>query len=421
MQSEKLILKKLKEAAELQLGWGKEHIWSNQDFSVLSQEVFAKTRVNISPSTLKRLWGRVRYNSNPSTTTLDTLSKFSGYENWRDFKLKVAYYPVDILTHVSAERPANTSSKKHLRQFMTGTVILIMVCLLLGWHLQRNKINPDNYQFSSKKMVTEGVPNSVVFDFDASASPYDSVIIQQSWNKALQTKIPKNQKKHTSIYYYPNNFVSKLIVGDQIVKTHNLLIRSNGWLPLIDVKPVPVYLPLKEVNIAGKLEITSSQIKSKNLTEEQTPPQVMFTNVRDFGEIYSDNFTFETSVKNTYDSAGDCQNSSIFLYCVGTVIKVPLCAKGCISNADIIFTDYYREGKKEDLSKFGVDFTGFVNVRIESIGGKAKIFINNKLAHTVTDHIIKTKIVGISCRFNGSGAVEFVSLSNGKIAFRDDF
>lgn len=205
-----------------------------------------------------------------------------------------------------------------------------------------------------------------------------------------------------------------------MVKEHNLLIRSNGWMAAVRQKPVPVYFPLKEIKHAGKLQISDSLVRSKNINQEPIPASVMFANVRDFGEIYSDNFVFETSVKNTF-TTGACQKSAVLLYCLGTVIKVPLCAKGCISDTELLFTGYYREGKKADLSAFGVDFTNFVKLKIESKDGKAKIFINNKLAHSVNNSIKKAKIVGISYRFEGAGEIDFARLGNGKVVYKDDF
>jgi hypothetical protein len=416
MQREELLLNKLKAAVELQLGWGDGHTWSNQDFIDLSAHVFLKTKVNLSTSTLKRVWGRVSYSSTPSTTTLDTLSRFSGYESWRDFKLKAGSDAQE-----PAEQPTKSKFKKYALIALSIS-LTIAIGLFLSWQLKRPDLNPDDFQFSSKTVVTAGVPNSVIFDFDASSAPVDSVIIQQSWNPEFQTKVPKNQKRHTSIYYYPNHFIAKLIVGDQIVKEHNLLIRSNGWLPLIVQKPAPIYLELKNVRKRGKLEIAATDVISKNVSLSPDPPTVMFTNVRDFGDIYTDNFTFETSVKNTYsEGAGACQTSSIFLYCIGSVIKIPLSTKGCVSDANIMFTDFYADGKKENLSAFGVDFTDFIKVRIESVKGKAEIFINGKLAYSVNEGLKKTKIVGISCRFTGAGAVDFVRLSNGQQEFKDEF
>ncbi len=325
MKSEEFLLKKLQRFVEFQLGWGEGHTWSNRDFIELTERVFDKTKVKLSPSTLKRVWGRVNYDSKPSTTTLDTLSKFSGYENWRDFKLRSASAKDDRRLEVEDEIPATVIEGNFRRKqaLIWGMIVLTVgVIFYSAWAYKRIAIYPDEYQFSSKTVVTAGIPNSVIFDLDASASPYDSVIIQQSWNSELQTKVPKDQKQHTSIYYYPNSFAAKLIVGDQAVKEHNLLIRSNGWMAAIRQKPAPVYFSLTEVKNAGKLEIKSSQVRSKNVKQEPVPAAVMFANVGDFGEIYSDNFVFETSVKNTYtEGAGACQNSTIFLYCIGTVIE----------------------------------------------------------------------------------------------------
>ena len=100
---------------------------------------------------------------------------------------------------------------------------------------------------------------------------------------------------------------------------------------------------------------------------------------------------------------------------------MPLCAKGCISTTDLYFTYFYTSGKREDLSNFGVDFSRFVKLRIESDSGRARIFINNQLAYTVPRHIRHSKIIGIDYRFEGTGSVDYVYLSNGKVTYRDDF
>ena len=90
-------------------------------------------------------------------------------------------------------------------------------------------------------------------------------------------------------------------------------------------------------------------------------PPVWFSNVRDFGEIYSDHFTFETSVRNDYaEGSAACQLTRIYLLLRrDRQSGSPLCAKGCISTTDLYFTYFYTSGKREDLSNFGVDFSKF--------------------------------------------------------------
>jgi hypothetical protein len=70
---------------ERKLGWGESADWSNYDFSKLSDEVHNRTQVRLSVTTLKRIWGRLKYESAPTITTLNTLAQFADYDDWRSF------------------------------------------------------------------------------------------------------------------------------------------------------------------------------------------------------------------------------------------------------------------------------------------------------------------------------------------------
>ena len=78
-------LEKCKKAIEDKLNWGSSASWLNYDFERLNEQIFAETNVQISVSTLKRIFGKASYNSSPSLTTLNTLAVFIGFANWRDF------------------------------------------------------------------------------------------------------------------------------------------------------------------------------------------------------------------------------------------------------------------------------------------------------------------------------------------------
>ncbi len=78
-------LKQLLLIIERQLDWGDSATWQSKDFEILNQLILEKTKVSLSASTLRRIWGRVEYNHLPSGTTLDTLAQFAGFENSRAF------------------------------------------------------------------------------------------------------------------------------------------------------------------------------------------------------------------------------------------------------------------------------------------------------------------------------------------------
>ena len=429
MQTDETLIRQVKRLFEEKTGWGDSENWTNQDFLQLSELIREQTGVTLSHVTLKRVWGKVKYDSLPNTHTLNTLAQFLGYDNWRDFAVRhhVLPQPAEGPTpptaqETTAPNPTPSPTRPLRKKLWLLTPLAIILFVLLYLRGQQPPPQPRDYAFSSKKAVTSGLPNSVVFDYDATRSPDDSVVIQQSWDTTRRTKVSKNDHQHTSVYYYPDFYHATLQVHNHVVKTHNLLIQSNGWLPLVEQDPVPVYFKKEEAIHNGKMSISADQIKQKNIPLQPSPPTVMFSNVRDFGEIYSDHFVFETSLKNDYSEGSSiCQLSRVYLLCEGTAIWVPLCSKGCISTVDLFFTYFYTSGKREDLSNFGVDFNEYVKLRIESDSGQAKILVNDKLAYTVKRHIIRSKIIGIMYRFQGTGSLNYVSLSNDKVSYRENF
>jgi hypothetical protein len=451
MLTDEGLIRQVKKRFEEQTGWGDSEKWTNQDFLQLSELILERTGVTLSHVTLKRVWGKVKYESLPNTHTLNTLVQFLGFESWRDFSSKNSgpgSGPVSPNQPQTAEpdqpQPANPNQPqpadpdqpqpsepdrrktpgqrilaKKIWLIAPLALILLVLVLLNG---QGPAPLPQDYAFSSKKVVTSGVPNSVIFDYDATRSPDDSVVIQQSWDTSRRVKVSKNGHQYTSVYYYPDFYHATLQVHNKVVKTHNLLIESDGWVSLVEQQPVPVYFKKEEAISGGKLSLPIDLIRQKNVPMQPQPPTVLFSNVKDFGEIYTDHFVFETSLKNDYaEGSAVCQTTKIYILCEGTAIWIPLVAKGCISNTDLYFTYFYTTGKREDLSAFGVDFSSYVKLRIESDSGRAKIFVNNKLAYTVPRNIIRSKIIGFDFSFQGTGSIDYVSLSNGKVNYRDDF
>jgi hypothetical protein len=487
MHTDDSLIRQVKKMFEEKTGWGDCEDWTNQDFLQLSELIREQTGITISHVTLKRIWGKVKYDSLPNTHTLNTLAQFLGYDNWRDLAAKNPPIPVAKVPSVhtrsfadaqftpdppdtqpaanaspesppetpaapnpapgsippgsvtpawvsgspndlvagspasSSETPAKTTPNRR-RTWLFAIPLLVILLVLLFLHGQQPAPQASDYKFSSKKVVSSGLPNSVIFDYDASRSPDDSVVIQQSWDTSRRVKVSKNDHQYTSVYYYPEFYHATLQVHGRVVKTHSLLIKSDGWLPLVEQDPVPVYFKKEEAIHDGRLSLSLDQIRGKNIPLQPSAPTVLFANVGDFGEIYTDHFVFEASLRNDYaEGSAACQLTRIYLLCEGTAIWVPLCAKGCISNVDLYFTYFYTSGKKEDLSAFGVDFKNDVKLRIESDSGRAKILINDQLAYTIPRHIIRSKIVGIDFSFQGTGSVDYVYLSNGKTSYRDDF
>jgi hypothetical protein len=98
MNTVDFLIEKAIKLYESNTGWGDSDEWTNQDFLILSEKIQERTGVALSYVTLKRVWGKVKYDSLPNTHTLDTLVQFLGYENWRDFKSQNGNGPASAIT-----------------------------------------------------------------------------------------------------------------------------------------------------------------------------------------------------------------------------------------------------------------------------------------------------------------------------------
>lgn len=448
MQPDERLLDRCKALIETKVGWGSGGQWSSQDFTQLSEHIREATGVQLSATTLKRIWGKVKYESIPNTTTLNTLAHFLGYENWRAFALQHTNEPVthgyteqttisaplviSTSVHGDERRPLNEivprkSNRKTVHWLAWVVLIAVAGGLLLSgvlaWRTpprQVASLNPADFSFSSQP-IAKGLPNSVIFTYNASAAPSDCVYIQQTWDPQRRFKVDKDQTQATSLYYYPGVFQAKLVVNDQVVREHELFIPTNGWLPLVEQEPVPVYFKAEEARQNGKLMLSVAQLEASNIPLQPTAPWVRYCNVREFNGLSSDNFTLETELKNDYGKgSAACQHSQVTILCANNAITIPLTVPGCISSLNLGAADPQM---KVDLAKLGCDFSNWVKLRCEVKNKQVTISVNNRVAIQGITQGGAGKIIGISYRFQGVGSVNYVKLWNGqqKLVYADEF
>lgn len=401
-------IKKCLALIETRLNWGASDGWTSYDFEKLSEAIQEHTGVTLSITTLKRLWGKLKYDNIPATTTLNTLAKFAGYEDWREFKQQVQPGGIEI--------PPPPQKSKPSRKWMYGLLGLpplvgILYLILLS---NRTSVNSADYTFSSNKTVMQGVPNSVIFSYNASAAGEDSVFITQSWDLRRKATVPANGETYSTIYYTPGYFRAKLIVEDQVVKEHDLMISSGGWLALIEQKgTVPLYFKKEEFLKDSGVVVNEALLSAYHLSLQPSPPALRIYNVQDLG-IKNDNFTLETTLKSAYDQgAAACQRVEVLILCKSDVVIIPLCAKGCVGDLSLIAPGVMVRSNKADLSKFGCDLNQWVKLKVETKDKQMRFYVNGEVAYTVTCLNPPTDIVGLQYRFQGTGAIKDTRFING--------
>src|SRR6187402_2246210 len=202
---------------EQKLNWRPAEEWRNYEFTELSEKILDATGVNLSATTLKRIFGKLKYESLPSSATLNALAAFLGYASWMDFKSK---QPCNKQVVEKKETTRKRFFLKHKIWPMTAAAAVIIVILaftfLSGKSVQPLK-NEKEIVFTSKPLAN-GLPNSVVFNIDLKGNKPDKTVIQQSWDSTRTVTLQPGQKEATGIYYLPSYFRAKLILDGRIIK-----------------------------------------------------------------------------------------------------------------------------------------------------------------------------------------------------------
>ena len=414
MKSEIEVLLKI---IETKLDWGSSSSWQSDDFENLHDLILDRTTVSLSSSTLRRVWGRVDYKHDPSITTLNTLARFAGYENWRAFlKEQTNQHAPKLSDGNESEVPAILHRQRSIPWVRILSVVLFLVgaalVFLFAFRKAPGRVKPSEYSFSSRPVSRE-IPNSVIFTYDATASEDDSIFIQQSWDVRTLTPVARDQHQHTSIYYEPGFYRAKLIVGKEVVKEHPLLVPTRGWLGIISNKPVPVYLDSSTFIYKDSMRLAIAGIKKYNILMEPQPPVIRYYNIGNFDPVSVDDFSFSADIRNEYrEGAAACQLTGIVLVTDDGPISIPLSIKGCVSELNLYCIDHAVSGKNTDLSAFGVDFNSWVAVSCRTSGNKIEIRINEKLAYEFALPPKRVHVVGMTYAFQGTGAVKNINLSH---------
>ena len=397
---------------EQKLNWRPADEWRNYEFTGLSEKILDVTSVNLSATTLKRIFGKLKYESLPSSATLNALAAFLGYASWMDFKSKQP---------LNKQEPGKTTTarKKFLLQHkvwpMTAVAAVIIVILaftfLSGKSVQPLR-NEKEIVFTSKPLAI-GLPNSVVFNVDLKGNKPNKIVIQQSWDSTRTVTLQPGQKEATGIYYLPGYFRAKLILDGKIIKEHDLFIRSDNWIATIDHQPIPTYI--KKDNLFLKDEMAVSENVLKEIKKITEPTWLTYHLVKPFGGLQSDNFTLESSIKNTFaEGPAVCKTAKVFVLCSKGAFIIPFTIPGCTSDINLMANDHYLDGNSNDLSSFSADLSEWASVKVEVKDRVMKIFLNDKLVRQETYKADAGEVVGIRFSFLGAGAVKNVKLLNGK-------
>ena len=390
----------LRKRIEDKLDWGSPIAWHSSMFEELSEEILGITGVLLSAVTLKRFFGVVTYEGTPSVKTLDALSHYAENQNWRQFK------------------QSNPQKKELVKPRKVGTkslyisigfvLSLVTIMLIAGRRPDPAEI-PEGISFSSRT-VTNTFPNSVVFDFDLKDVQSDSIIIQQYWDPTKTISIDRDQKQATGIYYYPGFFQAKLLIDGRNVSQHDLFLKSDGWIGLVEYGLVPKYfdpVQIKSTSLSFPEDI------EEVVTSSKEPMVTAFHYINDLGNVSGDNFRLKTTLKNSFDDTwAVCQTTMIYVLGTSGAMIIPFAKVGCSADLNLMVNDVYLRGSENDLSDFGVDLTEFTDLMINVEDQVLSVSISDRVVYSTHYDYPMGRFVGLRFKFSGLGEVQSFSVTD---------
>lgn len=406
-------LKYIVKHCEKQFGRGKSDGWKHGDYNDFSEEILKKTKVAISPNTLKRIFGKIAVDGfyQPQQATIDALKEYCTYS----LKDKEEDSAEQII-----ENETITPKPKLFKKYGVFVAIFILLASIGFIVLNRN----NTISGSIKLISMEGtLPKTCLFGVQTTSSK-DSVFIDFGDKSPLVYATPE-QNKVSHIYLFPGVFDATLTNRnrDIIVAKTKVYVASNKWLGLgfnyqWDIPNHYYEFPAVKDPKNNLFHITNYQLHQQGI-DTLTRYHTRLCNYTPIRHT-ADNFIFETTFKKEAEKTGIyCQSVQFQVICLENRIRFNFRSSGCSSKVLNIISEKRYEGTNSDLSKFVLNLNQWNTVKLLNKNKHVTLFVNGKLIFKETYSKSLGGLRGVFVEFERSGYFKNCSLKtfDGKILY----
>ena len=386
------------------------------DLEYVAKVVKEKSGISLSLSTLKRIW-KENFAQLPQPTTLNALVTVLDYNNWQEFKQ--ANY---------IKSRFNTQKIIRISIGLFAIILAAIVLIRFSRHERSSKISAIKINgpvhFTTKKTITKGLPNTVIFNYDVSNVVADSFFFQQTWNSNFRKPIDPKGNATTTIYYESGYHKAYLVADDSVIAMQPVYILSNGWEPHIyysEKDLVPIYFENEKFVENGQLHLDTLLLEKQHVDLSRYF-YTRIVNSREFN-VSSDNFSLISRIKLDSLRYSDCPWMNVIIVAEKNMFMVTLQKKGCEHYAHYKLGEIERSGSNNDLSALGCNIYQWQEVGIRVKNKNATISINGKACFNEKYKEDLGKIVALIYIFERTGSIDYVKLTDadGQTVFKDDF
>ena len=383
MTEEKLI-EILKKEVETFLKWGESSFWHNQNFKSLSEQLEEASGISISVTTLKRFFGKAKYESKPSIATLNALTQLIGYEDWQNF--------VYTKKSINKTQPSKTSKARSYILIGIIAFLSLLIISVLYFYFNKKKLkvatSKDEITFKVENRI-DSFPGIMRFKYDFSnINPEAKPNIRLYYNDNILDTIPLSQQdrlegtlwKHQAPF--PGLYDVVLFDGDKEVIRDEYFSYTSNWICMPNSKDrrSKIKFPLSPYK-NGICSLTDS-LKDIYTQEDNLDKYTFAYHHPKLREVSSTDYTLDFKVKNSGMQLKDNMCSILYLtiFYEKGYLSFNILRKECSTHARIFSKTAIYSGQQMDLNMLTVNMDNWHKVHITSKNGKVKIEVGKKKA-----------------------------------------
>jgi hypothetical protein len=413
---------------EKKLGWKKVSLWTDNEFKKLSLQIYEDTSISISPQTLKRLFGKVKYKDDYTAqpATKDALARFLDYPDWDAF--------IRNESHSFHKYISLLSSRLSEKKYKTILYLLMLSFALIIFSFFIFPVLKNREITMHAENVTGVVPHTVSFHLNISNLKNNEVNIDFDQNEEEEKNKGELLDKHLTLINHcfesPGYYNVKLTSRGKLLASTKVHVFSEGWSSYYfnnDNFNLRKFVfgfenRVQESLNDGMLYISPAELNSKGFNGN-TVYYLEHLMYKDF-QVSTDSCMLKIRYRNSSDIGGiSCYDVEFRLVGENGIVSVILVQKGCYRWSEITVGEKHLNGKYNDLSFLSADLSSWNVLKVVTTNHKAAIINNSDTLFTTSYNNLLGQLKGIRFVTKGSGAFDFVRLYNihDDLIYKDDF
>ena len=414
MKESDIIQECLKEI-EIKTGWGNYTLWKVSQYEELSDLIWAVSKIRISSTTLRRLFGKIKTEKIdyiPQIETKNALAIYLGFDNWYKY--------------LESKKPKTRNRKPIIS---LASVFIFIACGVVIYTIFNTKTTIPKYTFKHLQTAENTVPNDVVFNYDV--SKFEEDVFIDFGDKIIPTKgkmifvkklLPKDKSVISHTYRTPRPCKAFLVYKDEKIDSISLFFKTTKWEAFVEQKELILKYSEDEIISDGKLTVNQIPFCDQGI-DCKTKYRLYYWNSENFN-LDLDNFKLITNFRSQeFRNRIEFNVVQISLWGENRRILLTFTNKGFQDKVTIQLSEKRLKGEDHNLLNFRIKLDQWNKLEIGNKDKKIKVLLNNKLILKDEYSASLGKLKAISYEFHASGQIDDLIMwdKNNKVVYDNKF